>query len=120
MNNPNTIENIVREILEVNKEARSDDMKLYLLVCEVVNPLPCHRKIGTLTFASVMNHYKKLNLPHFESVRRARAKLQSNHPGLVGDNACRKSRRRRGSIYRNYAKNRRNTVGKDNYNAAKN
>ena len=34
MNNPFSIENIVLEILKENEEARNDDMKLYLYVCE--------------------------------------------------------------------------------------
>lgn len=38
MNNPYTIEKVVLEILKANEEARNDDMKLYLLVCEAVNP----------------------------------------------------------------------------------
>lgn len=104
MNNPNTIENIVLELLKENEEVRSDDMKLYLLVCEKVNPLPCHREIGTLTFASVMLHYKELNLPHFESVRRSRAKLQSMYDELAGDPSCRKSRKQIEKVYRQYAK----------------
>ena len=33
MNNPNTIENQVLTILKENTDARNDDMKLYLLVC---------------------------------------------------------------------------------------
>ena len=42
MNNPFSIENIVLEILKENEEARNDDMKLYLYVCERVNPLPSY------------------------------------------------------------------------------
>lgn len=33
MNNPNTIENRVLRILQESSEARNDDMKLYLMVC---------------------------------------------------------------------------------------
>lgn len=40
MNNPYTIEKVVLEILKANEEARNDDMKFYLLVCEAVNPYP--------------------------------------------------------------------------------
>ena len=53
-------------------------MKLYLLVCEAVNPYPtCDWDIGSFSFSSVMNHYRELRLPHFESVRRSRAKIQA-------------------------------------------
>lgn len=71
MNNPYTIEKVVLEILKANEEARNDDMKLYLLVCEAVNPYPtCDRDIGSF---------------HFESVRRSRAKIQAEIPELAGD-----------------------------------
>ena len=86
MNNPYTIEKVVLEILKANEEARNDDMKLYLLVCEAVNPYPtCDRDIGSFSFSSVMNHYRELRLPHFESVRRSRAKIQAEIPELAGD-----------------------------------
>lgn len=104
MNNPNTIENIVLEILKENREARNDDMKLYLLVCEQFNPLPCDKSIGSFSFAVIMSCYKELNLPHFESVRRSRAKIQSRCPELAGDPNCRKGRKRLEGMYREYAK----------------
>lgn len=79
-------EKVVLEILKANEEARNDDMKLYLLVCEAVNPYPtCDRDIGSFSFSSVMNRYRELRLPHFESVRRSRAKIQAEIPELAGD-----------------------------------
>ena len=106
MNNPYTIEKVVLEILKANEEARNDDMKLYLLVCEAVNPFPtCDRDIGSFSFSSVMNHYRELRLPHFESVRRSRAKIQSEIPELAGDRSCRQRRKELEILYRNYATN---------------
>ena len=94
MNNPYTIEKVVLEILKANEEARNDDMKLYLLVCEAVNPFPtCDRDIGSFSFSSVMNHYRELRLPHFESVRRSRAKIQAEIPELAGDRSCRQRKK---------------------------
>lgn len=94
MNNPYTIEKVVLEILKANEEARNDDMKLYLLVCEAVNPYPtCDWDIGSFSFSSVMNHYRELRLPHFESVRRSRAKIQAEIPELAGDRSCRQRRK---------------------------
>lgn len=104
MNNPNNIENTVLSILKENHEARNDDMKLYLLVCERFAPAQ-NGNIGALPFAVIMNCYKELCLPHFESVRRVRAKLQATHPEIACDPACRKSRKRLEGMYRNYAKN---------------
>lgn len=106
MNNPYTIEKVVLEILKANEEARNDDMKLYLLVCEAVNPYPtCDRDIGSFSFSSVMNHYRELRLPHFESVRRSRAKIQAEIPELAGDRSCRQRRKELEILYRNYALN---------------
>lgn len=105
MNNPYTVENIVLKILKENKEARDDDMKLYLLVCERINPFPSvDLDIGSFTFATVMNHYKELNLPHFESVRRSRAKIQAEIPELAGCRACRAGCRQLEKLYREFAK----------------
>ncbi len=106
MNNPYTIEKVVLEILKANEEARNDDMKLYLLVCEAVNPYPtCDRDIGSFSFSSVMNHYRELRLTHFESVRRSRAKIQAEIPELAGDRSCHQRRKELEILYRNYALN---------------
>ena len=51
MNNPNTIENQVLSILRENMEARNDDMKLYLLVCN-----RCYQRYETDGKASPYKH----------------------------------------------------------------
>lgn len=103
MNNPNTIENQVLSILRENKEARNDDMKLYLLVCNRYYKNQTGRDIGSVPFAVIMNCYKELHLPHFESVRRSRAKLQSIYPEIDCDPAVRKGRNRCQHLYYTYA-----------------
>lgn len=82
MNNPNTIENQVLTILKENTDARNDDMKLYLLVCNRCYQRYENQDIGGLPFAVIMNCYKELHLPHFESVRRSRAKFRLHTPNL--------------------------------------
>ncbi len=105
MNNPFTIENVVLEILKTNIQARNDDMKLYLLVCKAVNPFPtCDKSIGELSFETIMNHYREFNLPHFESVRRSRQKIQAKIPELAGNKACRHRRKELIAIYQEYAR----------------
>ncbi|NCC44388.1 MAG: hypothetical protein EOM18_12615 [Clostridia bacterium] len=104
MNNPRTIEEVVTFVLEKSTDARNDDMKLYLLVCDEVNSIVGSKNIGNIPFAVIMNNYKELNLPHFESVRRSRAKIQSKHPELAGDPECRKSRKQLEGLYKTYAK----------------
>ena len=104
MNNPNTIENQVLSILRENMEARNDDMKLYLLVCNRCYQRYEKQDVGTLPFAVIMNCYKELHLPHFESVRRSRAKLQAAYPELAPSPDVQRGRKRCEHMYRNYAK----------------
>ena len=105
MNNPNTIENQVLSILQENTEARNDDMKLYLMVCNrCYQRYEKNQDVGSLPFAVIMNYYKELHLPHFESVRRSRAKLQATYPELAPSANVKRGRKRRENMYRNYAK----------------
>ena len=82
MRSLNTVEDRVLSILKKNKEARDDDMKLYVMVCS--SYFNCKdNDISKMPFGFVMASYKELNIPHFESVRRSRAKIQSAHPELA-------------------------------------
>lgn len=67
----------VNQILEENENARNSDNKLYIEVCNRVNPSALR-----LPFADVIGNLADYNLPPFESVRRARQKLQAAHPEL--------------------------------------
>ena len=109
MNNPNTIENQVLTILKENTDARNDDMKLYLLVCNRCYQRYENQDIGGLPFAVIMNCYKELHLPHFESVRRSRAKLQASHPELAPSPEVQRGRKRcEHKKYYNYLADERN------------
>ena len=80
MNKLFTIKNRVRDVLERHKEARDDDMVLYLLVCQDgFRNVPL---IADLSFEFVLTHFAQLGCPRFESVRRARQKVQSESPEL--------------------------------------
>ena len=81
MNHLKKIEDRVISILKTNVDARSDDMMLYLLVCNSF--YSSENSVGKMPFEVVMKNYKELELPHFESVRRTRAKIQSEHPELA-------------------------------------
>mgnify|MGYP006982285593 CR=1 FL=1 len=61
--------------------------------------------VGKMPFEVVMKNYKELELPHFESVRRTRAKIQSEHPELACSPECRKARKRMQHLYSNYVMN---------------
>ena len=99
MRNLKTIEGKVRAVLQKDKEARNDDMLLYLKVCN-----GCLKDTGAMPFAEVMAQYKYLGLPSFESVGRTRRKLQAEHPELLGSIRIQKLRAKQEQNYRRYAK----------------
>lgn len=93
-----TIEDTVRAVLKKDKEARNDDMLLYLKVCNL-----CLKDAGAMTFAEIMTGYRLYDLPHFESVRRTRQKLQADCPELAGNLRVRQLRAAQEQVYREYA-----------------
>ena len=99
MRNLKTIEGKVKAILEKDEEARNDDMLLYLKVCNT-----CLKDTGAMPFAEVMEQYKYLGLPSFESVGRTRRKLQAKYPELAGNARVRRLRAEGEKAYRKYAK----------------
>lgn len=76
MNQFRTIESKVLEILKEDEEARHDDM---LLILRYYNRFGRIRA-GDLPFEDVVRGYKGLGLPCFESIRRARQRVQSCFP----------------------------------------
>jgi hypothetical protein len=99
MANLKTIEEKVRAVLKANEEARDDDMKLYLNVCN-----DCVPNAGNLPLEVIMIRHKSLGIPRFESVRRTRQKLQAENPELSGSTRMIKLRQAQEQVYRNYAK----------------
>ena len=99
MKNLKTIEAKVKAILQKNEDARNDDMTLYLIVCNTYL-----KGAGAMPFAEVMEQYKYLGLPSFESVGRTRRKLQAKYPELAGNARVRRLRAEGEKAYRQYAK----------------
>lgn len=88
----------VKAILEQNEDSRNDDMLLYLGVCDA-----CVKGAGAMPFARIMAEHRQLGLPPFESVRRARQKLQADCPELAGSPLVRRRRAAQEQVYRCYA-----------------
>ena len=61
MNHLKKIEDRVISILKTNVDARSDDMMLYLLVCNSF--YSNENSVGKMPFEVVMKNYKELELP---------------------------------------------------------
>lgn len=60
-------------------ETRDDDMKLFCCVCKAICP-----DVLKEEFARVLWNHNAHGLPSFETIGRARRKLQNEHPELRG------------------------------------
>lgn len=82
MNDLKTISGLVKHILEQNKQARNCDSILYLKVLEHQS----HEKGIDLRLLSVpvfLTEMKEQGFAAFETVRRARQKIQATYPELA-------------------------------------
>lgn len=73
-----TVEKNVLELLKEFPEARFEDMKLYALYYNRYSYLPA----GDLPLFDLAYNYKGYGLPCFETIRRARQRVQSCFPEL--------------------------------------
>jgi hypothetical protein len=78
MNQTKTVENRVLEILRNCPCARYDDM---VLILQYYNRYSFMR-VGELPLEDVVFHYKLYGLPCFETIRRARQRVQALFPEL--------------------------------------
>lgn len=70
----------VKAILTERPETRDDDMKLYaIFVHKTV------RISSSVGFYEALYNHSKYNLPSYESVTRARRKVQEENPNLQGE-----------------------------------
>lgn len=99
MSNLYITQDIVKEMLENHPFTRNSDSKLYVKVCEKIAP----EAIGK-PFWYVLGNLKEWNLPGFETVRRARQKLQVLHPELAACSDVESGRMVREEEFRDYAR----------------
>lgn len=76
MNQSNTVESRVLEILKDCPKSRYDDM---LLILHYYNRYS-YMRVGELPLEDIVFNYKAYGLPCFESIRRARQRVQSLFP----------------------------------------
>ena len=77
MKNIFVIHDVVKKLLEEKPYTRNSDMSLYAEVVAEINP---QAKVTGIYYA--LNNHNSLGLPPFESVSRARRKLQKEYPEL--------------------------------------
>lgn len=78
MNQTETVENRVLEILRDCPRSRYDDMVLILHYYNLYGTI----RAGELPLETVVYNYKALRLPCFETIRRARQRVQTLFPEL--------------------------------------
>lgn len=99
MSKLNTIKALVKTVLEENERARNSDMLLYYEVCKRIN-----KSALESPFAYVILRLEALRLPPFESVRRARQKVQAEYPHLSANDDVALMRAENEAEYRDFAR----------------
>lgn len=77
-----TVAALVKAMLEKYPAARDNDMILYYRICENINFAALHKP-----FCDVLLNLHEYGYPPFESVRRARQKVQEHNPHLASSRA---------------------------------
>ncbi len=88
------VHRMVYLLLSEKPETRDSDDTLY---CEFAYKLGLNNE----TFGTVFTNRKELGLPPYETVRRARQKVQAEHPELKGNRV--KERQAAEEVFREYA-----------------
>ena len=99
MKNIDYVSDLVYQILCEDVRARDDDTYLYLEVCKRIDAEALEKPFG-----QVLSTLKTSNLPHFETVRRARQKAQEHHPELSASEEVKKRRDRARKKYTEFAR----------------
>ena len=94
------VEALVKEFLIDEPETRNNDTLLQKKVYERINP-----DVLDMSFGMVMDNRKDLGLPPFESIRRARAKLQREYDNLRADEEVEEARAEQEESYRAFVRN---------------
>lgn len=99
-----TTANLVKTILETEPQTRNSDSLLYLKVlehCAVQKGVNLH----LIPVTAFLSHYiYEYDFPCSETVRRARQKVQSEHPELKGCKVVQEQREVNESIFRDFAR----------------
>ena len=89
----------VEYLLRNYPETRDSDAKLYVRLCEMINPI-----VERVSFSVVMRYHERYGIPMPETVRRTRQKLQATYPELGASNQVSGGRYLNEEAYKEYAK----------------
>lgn len=93
------VENLVKQALIKNKSARDDDHLLYIEVVYIIDPA-----LVNVNFVMNFKNARQLGLPPFESVSRARRKLQEKYPELRATSKVENARKEKQMEFEEYSK----------------
>lgn len=97
-----TTTSVVKKILETDEQSRSSDSFLYFKVLEYYGNRTSV-DIHNMSVPHFLLNMSQLGVPPFESVRRARQKIQANYPWLASNKKVAEFRNANEQIYRAYA-----------------
>lgn len=103
MKNLLRVSSVVKEVLTDIPETRNSDYFLYLKVLERYAAEQGSPNPKDLTVAYFLCNAKKLKFPYFETVRRARQKIQERCPELQACTEIREVREAKEEVFYNYA-----------------
>lgn len=100
------ITKLVKEILEYIPSTRDDDYLLWLKVLEITATAVEYNATFAhcITLNDFLSTAKYSNYPHFETVSRARRKIQENYPELRASAETQAARSELEEQYKEYAK----------------
>ncbi|MBR3592175.1 MAG: hypothetical protein IKL46_04925 [Clostridia bacterium] len=104
MNGLIKVSHIVKEVLTDIPDTRNSDSYLYLKVLERVaakQETPINLKEMTVDY--FLCNVKQLHFPYFETVRRARQKIQAEHPELKAKAEVEKVRAEKEEVFKAFA-----------------
>ena len=94
---------LVRSILEQDVSCRNSDSRLYLMVLSIIGKQK-GIDINRVSLPHFLLYMQGTAFPPFESVRRARQKIQEHHPELAACEAVADARAMNEEGYREYAR----------------
>lgn len=94
---------MVREVLEVMPQARNSDNFLYFVVCNRIATMN-GIDVNKMSMPTFLLCSKEFGFPGFETVRRARQKLQAENPELRACETVEAMREVNEDLYRYYAR----------------
>ena len=103
MDNLRNTKNLVKNALETSVKARNSDNYLYYLVCKAVMTAR-GEDIDSLSFQEGLLYREKFHLPAYETVRRARQKIQQVNPDLAATAEVEAERAIREEAFREFAR----------------